>query len=137
MARVSCCHEYCRASLEDLFKTAMTDESLFPPRCCRQQIPMVAVRIFLNSELVQAFEKKKNKFKTPNRTYCYLPTFSAFINIQNISSEGAASHEGGSITCTTCKAAAHAGDQTMQPCNKFWTQLEKMGGSDTILVGGL
>lgn len=88
----------------------MTDESLFPPRCCRQQIPMAYVRIFLNSELVQAFEKKKIEFETPNRTYCYLPTCSAFINTQNISGERAACLECGSMTCTMCKGAAHTGD---------------------------
>jgi hypothetical protein len=110
VARVPCRHEYCRDCLEDLFKTAMTDESLFPPRCCRQQIPMVAVRIFLSSELVQAFERKKIEFETPNRTYCCLSTCSAFINTQNITDEGAACPQCGSMTCTTCKAAAHAGD---------------------------
>ncbi|KFY26711.1 hypothetical protein V493_03912 [Pseudogymnoascus sp. VKM F-4281 (FW-2241)] len=110
VARVPCRHEYCRACLEDLFKTAMTDESIFPPRCCRQQIPIIAVRIFLSSELVQAFERKQIEFETPNRTYCYLPTCSAFINTQNVNVEVAACHECGSMTCTTCKAAAHTGD---------------------------
>ncbi|KFZ20941.1 hypothetical protein V502_02968 [Pseudogymnoascus sp. VKM F-4520 (FW-2644)] len=110
VARVPCRHEYCRACLEDLFKTAMTDESYFPPRCCHQQIPIIAVRIFLSSELVQAFERKKIEFETPNRTYCYLPTCSAFINTQDVNGEGAECHECGSMTCTTCKAAAHAGD---------------------------
>jgi hypothetical protein len=110
VARVPCRHEYCRACLEDLFETAMTDESLFPPRCCRQPIPMVVVRIFLKSELVQAFEKKKVEFETPNRTYCSLPTCSAFINAQNIRDEVASCLECGSMTCITCKAAAHRGD---------------------------
>lgn len=110
VARVPCRHEYCRACLEDLFRTAMTDESYFPPRCCQQQIPMIAVRIFLSSDLVQAFEKKKIEFETPNRTYCYLPTCSAYINTQDSNGEGAECHECGSMTCTTCKAAAHAGD---------------------------
>lgn len=110
VARTPCRHEYCRACLEDLFETAMRDESLFPPRCCRQPIPMTTVRIFLKSELVQVFEKKKVEFETPNRTYCCLPTCSAFINAQDISGEVATCLECGTMTCTTCKAAAHGGD---------------------------
>jgi hypothetical protein len=51
--RVPCRHEYCRDCLH--FKAAMTmDESLFPPRCCGQQIPLDKVRIFLTSELAKA-----------------------------------------------------------------------------------
>lgn len=87
VARTPCRHEYCRACLEDLFETAMRDESLFPPRCCLQPILMATVRIFLKSELVQVFEKKKVEFETSNRTYCYLPTCSAFINAQDISGD--------------------------------------------------
>lgn len=32
VARVPCGHEYCRRGLADLFRLAMTDETLFPPR---------------------------------------------------------------------------------------------------------
>ncbi|KFX97971.1 hypothetical protein V490_02511 [Pseudogymnoascus sp. VKM F-3557] len=51
VGRVPCRHEYCRDCLQNLFKTAITDESLFPPRCCGQQIPLNKVRIFLNFDL--------------------------------------------------------------------------------------
>ncbi|PIA88747.1 hypothetical protein CB0940_07774 [Cercospora beticola] len=40
VARVPCGHEYCRACLENLFSMAMKDESLFPPRCDKQEIPL-------------------------------------------------------------------------------------------------
>lgn len=109
VARVPCRHEYCRACLEDLFKASMTDESLFPPRCCRQPITIASVRIFLKSELVRDFEKKI-EFETPNRTYCHLSNCSAFIDARNIHGEGATCLECASTTCTTCKAAAHEGD---------------------------
>ncbi|KAI1325696.1 hypothetical protein F5Y16DRAFT_257327 [Xylariaceae sp. FL0255] len=38
--RAPCNHEYCRQCLERLFKDAIVDESLFPPRCCRQTMPL-------------------------------------------------------------------------------------------------
>jgi hypothetical protein len=71
VACVPCQHEYCRSCLEALFKASITDESLFPPRCCRQPINLSTARLFLKSDLVHLYEKKKIEFETPNRTYCY------------------------------------------------------------------
>jgi len=45
----------------------MTDESLFPLRCCKQSIPTGDVRIFLTSELIDQYELKKVEFGTTNR----------------------------------------------------------------------
>jgi hypothetical protein len=36
----------------------MTDNSLFPPRCCRQPITTGSVRVFLTAELVMPFLSK-------------------------------------------------------------------------------
>lgn len=110
LARTPCRHEYCRPCLEKLFETAMTDESLFPPHCCSQPIPMTTVRIFLKSELVHLFEKKKVEFATPNRTYCCSPICSEFINVEHIRGDVATCPECGTTTCTMCKAATHGGD---------------------------
>lgn len=110
VARAPCRHEYCRECLKDLFQTSITDESLFPPRCCRLSIPIGSVRLFLNSELVHAYERKKIEFDTPNRTYCCLPTCSAFIRTENIQEEVAICLDCGTETCTTCKMGAHQGD---------------------------
>ncbi|QSZ35863.1 hypothetical protein DSL72_006985 [Monilinia vaccinii-corymbosi] len=49
-----CRHEYCRACLEQLFELSMADESLFPPRCCRDPISILSVRFFLKSDLCKA-----------------------------------------------------------------------------------
>jgi hypothetical protein len=105
--RVPCRHEYCRDCLQSLFKTAITDESLFPPRCCGQQIPLEMVRIFLTPELAQDFIKKKVEFDTPNKTYCSVQTCSAFIDSGNIADNVGTCHECSSTTCTLCKAATH------------------------------
>jgi hypothetical protein len=110
VARVPCRHEYCRHCLEDLFETSLTDESLFPPRCCRQSIPVGSVRLFLRSTLIHAYEKKKVEFETPNRTYCSSPPCSAFIPVENIRDEVARCLECGTTTCTSCRATAHEGD---------------------------
>lgn len=110
VVRVPCRHEYCRSCLESLFNASMTDESLFPPRCCRQPIVMSIARIFLKSDLVQQYEKKKIEFETPNRTYCYSAGCSAFIETSHIEGEVATCSDCGRTTCTSCKGRAHIGD---------------------------
>ncbi|PQE33416.1 IBR finger domain-containing protein [Rutstroemia sp. NJR-2017a WRK4] len=99
MTRVPCNHEYCRYCLQDLFRTSMTDESLFPPRCCRQPITTEAVRIFLTESLLSLYEQKKVEFHTPDRTYCSNSLCSAFIR-----------PDCSTVTCTMCKATSHGGD---------------------------
>ncbi len=110
VARVPCRHEYCRDCLEDLFQMSLTDESLFPPRCCRQPIPMKLVRMFLESQLVQAYEAKKIEIETPNRTYCCSQICSAFIQAESITDDVSTCLNCSTTTCTTCKAATHVGD---------------------------
>ena len=110
VARLPCRHEYCRECLDGLFEASMTDESLFPPRCCRQPIPVASVRLFLKLELVQEFARKTIEFGTPNRTYCHSPTCSTFIHPRNIDGESAYCDQCGRHTCVTCKAAGHTGD---------------------------
>jgi hypothetical protein len=108
--RLPCRHEYCGGCLEDIYRASMTDESRYPPRCCRQDIPITLAQPFLSSQLVQDFKKKKIEFETPNRTYCWSPKCSAFICAQNIRGEVATCLDCGSRTCTICKVAAHKGD---------------------------
>ena len=104
-----CRHEYCRDCLRGLFDASLTDESLFPPRCCRTPIPIKDVGIFLTKELKQKFEDKKVEFGTPNRTYCSRPLCSVFIVSENIIEDTAVCPECFTQTCTMCKSEAHAG----------------------------
>ncbi|KAI0145151.1 hypothetical protein GGR57DRAFT_517360 [Xylariaceae sp. FL1272] len=110
LARAPCGHEYCRDCLQRLFRDAMTDESLFPPRCCRQSIPVETNRLFLPAGLVHQFKAKSVEFSTPNRTYCHRPTCSTFIPLQNIDNGVALCGSCGERSCSTCKGAAHEGD---------------------------
>ncbi|TKA66135.1 hypothetical protein B0A49_07074 [Cryomyces minteri] len=107
---VPCQHEYCLECLEELFRISMTDESLFPPRCCRQPIPLHTVAAFLPAHLVPIFETKKVEFGTVNRTYCSSPACSAFIHAQAIDGDVAKCQACSTTTCVICKAAAHSGD---------------------------
>jgi hypothetical protein len=110
MARVPCNHEYCRDCLQDLFRASMTDDSLFPPRCCRQPIDTKTVRIFLTAELLKQYEQKKVEFDTSDRTYCSNPLCSAFIRLEDITNERATCPNCSAVTCAMCKAPSHGGD---------------------------
>lgn len=105
----SCQHEYCRECLRDLFSASFTDESLFPPRCCGQSIPLTAVSIFLTSEQRQQFQQKTIEFGTPNRTYCSRPQCSSFIPAENVSGEIANCPRCAAQTCVMCKSESHEG----------------------------
>ena len=108
--RAPCRHYYCQECLSQLFELSTTDETLFPPRCCRQEIPLASVRLYLNGELVQQFQKKIIEFQTSDRTYCSRPTCSAFITPDNITGERATCTFCFTTTCTICKGTSHNGD---------------------------
>ncbi|KAH8810786.1 hypothetical protein F5884DRAFT_698809 [Xylogone sp. PMI_703] len=110
VARAPCSHEYCYTCLQNLFQASVADESLFPPRCCQQEIQVETVRIFLKSDFVEHFHQKKIEYETPNRTYCHSSTCSAFIHPNHITGEIATCPSCSLTTCTTCKAEAHKGD---------------------------
>ncbi|KAK8217970.1 hypothetical protein IWZ01DRAFT_562835, partial [Phyllosticta capitalensis] len=107
LARLPCRHEYCRGCLDQLFRASVQDESLFPPRCCRQRIPLTTVRVFLNSGTANYFEEKAPEFETPNRTYCHVKRCSAWIPPRNIRDEVGTCPKCATTTCTICKQASH------------------------------
>lgn len=107
---IPCGHVYCRKCLEDLYRASMSDESLFPPQCCTQPIPIASVRNFFTAQFFLEFEEKKIEFETSNRTYCWSPKCSTFIVAENITGDVAICTKCGSKTCTLCKSAAHNAD---------------------------
>jgi IBR domain, a half RING-finger domain len=106
-----CEHEYCRDCLSGLFKSSLTDVSLFPPRCCRQEMTLDSVKSFLeDTELMNLFERKRIELSTTDKTYCHSPTCSAFIFPERIQGDLAVCEECALVTCTMCKLASHDDD---------------------------
>ena len=69
--QVPCKDHYCAPCLIQLVRNAVRDETIFPPRCCRQEMSLSAIRTFIGPELTATFEQKTIEFGTPVRTYCY------------------------------------------------------------------
>lgn len=111
LARLPCSHEYCRGCLRHLFTSSLTDETLFPARCCRQKIPEMDphIQIILGGQLLSRYMAKKLEMETPNRTYCHRPDCSTFVPPQSIENDTANCPKCQDKTCSICKAAAHDG----------------------------
>lgn len=94
--KAPCGHFFDRDCLQDLFRRATTDESLFPPQCCVTEIPVDLVRQYFDYPVISAFETKAIEFNTKDRVYCCRPTCSAFL--------GAVTSERADMTCPSCNA---------------------------------
>lgn len=106
MMRGPCSHEYCHDCIERLFSSAMLDETLFPPGCCKQVIPAEQHLQILGQDLVDLYHAKQIEFSTKDRTYCHIEICGAFIKPVDVGyCSSCDSH-----TCVSCKKAAHAGD---------------------------
>ncbi|KAF6826810.1 IBR finger domain-containing protein [Colletotrichum plurivorum] len=114
VARCPCRHKYCGECLQSLFEAALTDETLFPPRCCGQPIPVDDVRRFLTPKLVGEFRAKEVEFSTPDRTYCHQPGCSSFIPKEFIRHDVARCPRCRNKTCVMCKGSSHQGEDCGQ-----------------------
>ncbi|KUJ24245.1 uncharacterized protein LY89DRAFT_572440 [Mollisia scopiformis] len=106
---IPCNHMYCVQCIEELFSQSLVDESLFPPRCCKQPIPVDNVREILAPDFIQTFQDKKQEIETVDRTYCSDPRCSIFMRPKNISGDRATCPTCQQVTCTMCKAPSHDG----------------------------
>lgn len=107
---VACGHVYCTDCLQEHYRLASKDESLFPPRCCRMPFDFGQVCIFLTKELKDQFQRAKVEFDTKDRTYCSYGACSAFIPTDNVDGDTARCLKCGTVTCIVCKSNAHDGD---------------------------
>ncbi|KAH8100561.1 hypothetical protein BXZ70DRAFT_1000275 [Cristinia sonorae] len=105
--RAPCGHYYDLKCLIDLFKSTLTDESLFPPRCCQQPFVFDELRPYFDLDLAIDFEKKSLEFSVGNRVYCYQPTCSSFLGPATDTAAPMVCDECFSHTCGHCKEASH------------------------------
>jgi hypothetical protein len=104
-----CEHYYCRDCIYRLFDDAITDESLFPAKCCRQPIPVSLVADILGPSLIDRTEQKVIENNTPDRTYCADPECATFIPPFPCAGSTLFCPRCGEATCSSCKRKAHEG----------------------------
>jgi hypothetical protein len=141
-----CSHCYCTGCLGQLHRASMTDESLYPPRCCRQTMPWEDVKNKLDAQLATEFEEKKEELDTlaDQRTYCSDTTCTKFIGRALIANDVATCPTCSKATCTKCKTAQHGGDcprdeamqQTLQlATEQGWRRCDKCGRMIDLAFG--
>ncbi|TGZ76385.1 hypothetical protein EX30DRAFT_336677 [Ascodesmis nigricans] len=101
-----CGHNFCRSCVCKLFVHATTDESLYPPRCCRHPFPVEKVLGWMKPMEAAKFRKVALEYDAAERTYCFDTKCGAFI--LDISRDGAVSCPScKKLTCGRCKTADH------------------------------
>lgn len=123
-----CGHQYCEECLATLFELAMTDESMFPPRCCRQEITLDRARSSLTSAKIDEFQSKSVELSTLDRTYCHDATCATFIPPENIDGEKATCMKCNLVTCSVCKSSAHEGDCPQDPAFEMFMTTAREAG---------
>ena len=103
-------HVYCRNCLRDLFVLSITDESLFPPKCCGSIIPVSLIDEKLTLEESNAFHDAETEYSTSNRVYCAQFDCGRFISMKDVVDDRAHCGACGNETCIHCKREAHHGD---------------------------
>ncbi|KAH7119989.1 hypothetical protein B0J11DRAFT_591023 [Dendryphion nanum] len=137
-------HSYCRDCLIDLFKTSLSDTTLFPPRCCSVTIPLRSCIHLIPSDLVTKYQVKEVELATPNPTYCSNRYCAQFIRTEDITADVAICSECKEKTCAVCKNPSHRGlcpeDPTVQTLmsvagEKKWQRCYKCRTMVELAVG--
>lgn len=133
-----CGHEYCRDCIAFFFNLATNDESIFPPRCCQQEISVDLASEMLSHELRTRFLKTAEKFSTPtNQIHCFNSFCSELIQSSQIADDVGTCLVCTGRTCIVCKSAAHGGECPQDPTlneiiqtgnNLNWQRCFKCGG---------
>ena len=104
-----CNHNYCTVCINELFRLASQDESLWPVRCCQQTISLGDARHLLRLDVYEHYEKKSEEFSTVDRIYCCNMSCSALIPSRFIDGDKATCSVCDAKTCIICKSTAHDG----------------------------
>ncbi|KAK1997828.1 IBR finger domain-containing protein [Colletotrichum falcatum] len=102
-----CRDMYCADCIGDLFESSINDEALFPPRCCGHAIPIDAISELFTDEFVNTFHAKSVEYSTIDRTYCHVPTCSAFIPPASIVGDVGTCPDCPARVCALCKGPEH------------------------------
>ena len=136
-----CEHVYCADCLKTLFTNATKDETLFPPRCCRQEFDIALVETYLSVEELNAFHEAAVEFTTENRVYCSRQRCGKFVppsqykygdvihlRGQHIYGDIARCGNCKMRTCIYCKQRSHSGECTEDPAFKETLALAQAEG---------
>jgi hypothetical protein len=106
----SCGHAYCSDCINRLLRKAIRDDTLWPPQCCKAEMPIKDIRHLLWNKLIPLVMARQVEMSVPvpNRTYCV--SCSDFIPLERIHEKSAVCYTCWDSKCSDCKKLAHVGD---------------------------
>ena len=110
-----CDHRFCTQCMLQLFELAMKEEAFFPPRCCKQPIPLSIIGKILTDDQSNTFEEKTIEHDTNDKTYCHATDCGRFIVPSKIKFDKATCATCSRLTCAVCKSEAHDGECPKDP----------------------
>jgi hypothetical protein len=109
MVKAKCGDRYCVDCIKGLFMRSTKDESLYPPRCCKQPIPLDLVARHMDPEELATFELAIVEYATLNKTYCSNHNCGTFIVPDSINpgTNRAVCPKCNTETCALCNKTFH------------------------------
>lgn len=121
--RLVCSDVYCKPCLKSFLLRVAKDESLFPPKCCRQVIDISTMEADFSVEELAVYRAAELEFTSTDRVYCADPECAKFIPMPQRTSDRATCEACSATTCVHCRALAHDGgcvkDETKQSLIDF------------------
>ncbi|KAK6353946.1 hypothetical protein TWF730_008366 [Orbilia blumenaviensis] len=110
-AKCPCNHIYCTDCLRSYAFRAMKDESLYPLKCCKLEVPGEVIASILTASEYRQYEQAAVEYSTTNRIYCPNKSCLQFITPDSVSEirNFAICTSCSTIACTRCKDFWHAG----------------------------
>ncbi|KAB8279776.1 hypothetical protein BDV30DRAFT_222258 [Aspergillus minisclerotigenes] len=136
ITKLSCGDHYCRDCLKHFFELSIRGESHFPPRCCRQLIPLESVEVFLDTDAVERFEERRLEVEALDRTYCSLASCAMFIHPTCITDDRATCPTCQTVTCSICKCKYHNGDCPKDSSLQDFLSIAKTNGLQCCYLCG-
>lgn len=111
MVTANCGHRYCSDCAKSLFMRSTKDEGLYPPKCCKQVIPLALVARHMDVGELATYQLAIVEFATQDKVYCSNRSCGLFIVPDDIDSglQRANCSTCGTETCTICTHEYHRG----------------------------
>ncbi|THZ79525.1 hypothetical protein D6C84_07845 [Aureobasidium pullulans] len=105
-----CGHGYCRKCINRLIKIGLRDVTLWPPSCCKSEMPIESIKHLLKPSFVPLVSTRQLEMNTPDLDRAYCAKCSVFISREHVHEDKATCISCKLDTCTKCTRRSHPGD---------------------------
>jgi hypothetical protein len=111
MVLMKCGHRYCANCAKTLFMRSIKDESLYPPKCCKQPIPLLLVAKHMDDDELATYRLASVEYATHDKVYCSNRDCNMFIvpNLIDVGQHRATCSKCKTETCSLCSFGYHHG----------------------------